>query len=715
MEERPLVYHLSAPKMHGRPRQSLAADPARQKHEEAKIANLESLQAVVLKNHRERSYSQSALQQNARLLEMNPEVYTAWNYRKLAVQHLLESAPDDTERKFILEDELQLVEKALKRNPKSYGAWFHRKWVLRFGLSSLDREFQLLGKLLDADPRNFNAWSYRRFVAVMKQTTEEQELQFTIKKINENFSNYSAWHNRSVLLSKQFNGKLIEKDRQQEILTQEYELVKQAFFTEPEDQSGWFYLLWLLSQSVTPSGPLLTGVWPSNGSLIILNSDVPPKPCFWSFKAPPSRCVCFDHASLLIALCFSEPVLGVDSTTIRMVTSPEVQGFDSGVSWSPISESTEGSRIWTANVVGLCMVLKALAIYTIHVEVGANPGITSKNGAFVGVKQISFSIEVQAISSGICLKAENLDSSITWPDECTEQYASNSKQLMEDLVNGYHGVTNISPDTTAEWQLMTLEAQMDTCRELLDVEKNSKWAKLTLARLLIAHDNLVNSLNTQKQHDDEVKQIFTDLMALDPTHHNYYDEQISLLQIDQISRTLQNLSGHWWESKKFEDKSEGWLRFNHFSLSKIGYFERLMWVQRLDLSHNKLQSLEGLEPLQHLVFLDVSNNLLSNATALGPLRLTKNLQALNIKHNKIGGHTIDTHRYSFPSALSNSIATSDYPIILYSWETVAVFRGMALRQLEIFGNPIANDNMYKNELIQALPSLIWLDGERVSL
>lgn len=35
------------------------------------------------------------------------------------------------------------------------------------------------------------------------------------------------------------------------------------------------------------------------------------------------------------------------------------------------------------------------------------------------------------------------------------------------------------------------------------------------------------------------------------------------------------------------------LRLNKFSLSQIGFVERLLWVQMLDLSQNELRSIEG--------------------------------------------------------------------------------------------------------------------------
>lgn len=707
--------------MHGRPRATQGPDPARQRDEQAKIASLQSLLEEVLHNHRQRNYSKKALQQNSGLLETNPEVYTAWNYRKVAVTHLLESQQDEAARKSVLDEELQVVERALMRNFKSYGAWHHRKWVIQFGLSSLNREYQLLDKLLTSDARNFHGWNYRRFLARVKKATEDQELQYTIKKINENFSNYSAWHNRSALLSKQFIDKVIEKDKWLEVLTEEYDLVKQAFFTEPEDQSGWFYLMWLLGQTVIPSRPLLTGFWPSNGSLVLLNSDAPPKTSFWSYKSPLSKKSYCNNCSLCIALCFSKPVLGVDSTTVSISSSPEVQCLGSGVSWTPLFDSADGSRFWTANLTASSKGFKDAALYTIFIDVGGgSPGISSKDGPFFGENRFSFNVEVQVTSSGAAHEEDNvLDSCVVWPSESAKQSISSCEQIMEDVPNGLQLDSNRSHEIAADWQLKTLEAQIDTCRELLDLEKDSKWTMLILARLLLAHDNLVSSLNIQKPHMDEVRRLYEELIKVDPTHGRYYDEQISLLSFDQITCSLNNLSRYWWEFQSSEDNHEGWLRLNHLSLSKLAHFERLIWVQRLDLSSNKLQSLEGIEMLQLLVSLDVSHNLLCSVTSLWPIRFVPNLGALNIKCNQIGANTIDTNRYFLPSALNNtserdSSGSSGYPNSPHLWEVLELFSGMALRQLEIFGNPIANDDSCRSQIIQALPSLVWLDGMRVS-
>eukprot|EP01034_Spumella_vulgaris_P031215 gene31215-38572_t len=70
--------------------------------------------------------------------------------------------------------------------------------------------------------------------------TNESELEYTKKKIEENFSNYSAFHQRSAFLKQA--GKSIQNELANELST-----VENAVFTEPYDQSAWWYHQFLLN------------------------------------------------------------------------------------------------------------------------------------------------------------------------------------------------------------------------------------------------------------------------------------------------------------------------------------------------------------------------------------------------------------------------------------------------------------------------------------
>jgi geranylgeranyl transferase type-2 subunit alpha len=206
----------------------------------------------------------SGLQVSQRVLELNTENYSAWNLRRdllLRVETARGSAedPDPLTEEWgnFLANELGFLERMIGVNPKSYWSWLHRRWCTeRANVASAvgwQRELKLCDKLLSLDERNFHCWGYRRFAAAQllqvlpaEETTraEKAEFAFTTKKIEDNFSNYSAWHQRSALLA-QTN---TEAHLSQEILDREFELVQNAFYTEPNDSAAWFYHHWLVGQ-----------------------------------------------------------------------------------------------------------------------------------------------------------------------------------------------------------------------------------------------------------------------------------------------------------------------------------------------------------------------------------------------------------------------------------------------------------------------------------
>ncbi|KAL9679155.1 hypothetical protein QQ045_017011 [Rhodiola kirilowii] len=263
--------------MHGRPRKALK--PEAEAASAIKAEMLRNLQSIFLQNHLNKIYTKDALDVSAKLLESNPEVYTGWNYRKLAVEHQISQTESDPEAvKKILDEELSVVESALRTNFKSYGAWHHRKWVLSKGQSSFDHELKLLDKFQKADSRNFHAWNYRSTIL-------------------------------SRLLEKKANG----FDSQEDVLTEEFELVHQAIFTDPDDQSGWFYHLWLLQQTVKPDSPSLVSSWPAHGSDLTVASDLS-----LSSSVSPASVYISKTRNLPLILYFDQPVKGVNSSTVTV-------------------------------------------------------------------------------------------------------------------------------------------------------------------------------------------------------------------------------------------------------------------------------------------------------------------------------------------------------------------------------------------------------------
>lgn len=190
----------------------------------------------------------------------NPDEYTLWSFRREVLSARLASE-DSTCADDIWRDELTLTMSALRNHAKAYPAWQHRVWLLsnktiESYLSSSVRkravaeEEKLTRLMLSNDPRNFHGWAHRMRVHAiqaerqpeMKEEMDKNELDFVEGKINDDFANYSAWHHRSVLLPR-VHGQQTMKSH----IRSELHYVQQAFYTEPEVQSVWFYHRWLLA------------------------------------------------------------------------------------------------------------------------------------------------------------------------------------------------------------------------------------------------------------------------------------------------------------------------------------------------------------------------------------------------------------------------------------------------------------------------------------
>ncbi|KAL4297426.1 hypothetical protein GQ457_12G016700 [Hibiscus cannabinus] len=693
--------------MHGRPRK--APKPEDEAASAAKAQKLRALQTQFFSFHHDQIYTKEAVELSAKLLEINPESYTAWNYRKLAVEHYLsqsECGPDSV--KSVLDDELRVVESALRQNFKSYGAWHHRKWVLSKGHSSINHELRLLDKFQKADSRNFHAWNYRRFVAELMNRSEQDELKYTEDMIYTNFSNYSAWHNRSVLLSalleKKAEGFLLKEN----VLPEEYEFIHQAIFTDPDDQSGWFYNLWLLDQTVTTDSPLLVSTWPTCGSDVLIMGDGCQNGSFSPFTTLLS-----DSGSFPIILYFNQPVEGVNSSTVTIECGFDKNGY---LHWEPLSVSnSQAAQVWVAHLKFPTPELDS----SVEVRVGHSKGIISTRGfQYCHPSTFSFNVHVQPVERDSF--QVSVAESILWREENFKIYRAQLEESIPIASFDQLCIKNGHESTASNWRTEALAKEIECFRELLSL-MDCKIGKLTLARLLMAYDAMSIPFATKLVHSEEVLELYNDLMKLDPTHHRYYKDEHSFVLLQKMTSSKESLLQHCFQYKDSVSSVIGnpiCLRLNNLSLSRIGAFEKLLWVQMLDLSHNELQSIEGLEAMQLLSCLGLGNNKLRSVTALEPLRKLKSLRVLDISYNQIGDHSIDTTRYLCSSPLSHSVGSelnkdetviSDASLVNY-WEAFYMFKDLNLNQLDIVGNTIA-DEKFKSALVKIMPTLKRLDGK----
>ncbi|TRM57599.1 hypothetical protein BD626DRAFT_514411 [Schizophyllum amplum] len=234
---------------------------AKKKREQARMQEYLALNDAILTKKRNHEMTREAFDLTTKMLEINPEFYTVWNYRRNILTNALFPQTDKEGINALLSNDLALTTAALKAHPKVYGIWNHRRWCLanvpdgpgtaKDGDSNgwrqdyWNKELYLAERMLDADSRNFHAWNYRRYalenMPVSRPTMNEMD--YTMQKIKSNFSNFSAWHHRSKVLPSLWESGQLQPSSSRET---EFDLVRNAMYTDPNDQSVWMYHRWLV-------------------------------------------------------------------------------------------------------------------------------------------------------------------------------------------------------------------------------------------------------------------------------------------------------------------------------------------------------------------------------------------------------------------------------------------------------------------------------------
>uniref|UniRef100_A0A8C1JE84 Geranylgeranyl transferase type-2 subunit alpha n=1 Tax=Cyprinus carpio TaxID=7962 RepID=A0A8C1JE84_CYPCA len=494
--------------MHGRVKIKSTAqqEEEKRKEKEKKLKAFVSARDAVLKKRSAGEHDEEALQLTRQLLSSNPDFATLWNYRREVLLHL-ETLREKDEVQKLYESELHFIEACLKVNPKSYGCWHHRTWVnTRLPQPDWTRELGLCDRCLSLDERNFHCWDYRRVVVKASGVSVEQELQFTDRLIGSNFSNYSSWHYRSTLLPQ-----LHPQPAPDSAPNTKYELSHNAFFTDPNDQSAWFYYRWLLGRAE---------------------------------REEMISCVYVSREGERVSVAFSKP---------------------------------------------LCKVYNMYSLF-IH---------TLMHKIFNCLCQLC---DLPPGSISDMSNEHNL--TIHWTEKHTHRDCN-----LDDL----HvcvcicGRSELSVEKSS-----VLQAELQSCNQLLELEPQNKWCLLTIILLMRALDPL--------GHEKETLAHFQTLKEVDPMRSTYYSDLCSKFLIENTILKME-----YAEVRVFS--------LSNKNLTTLCHLDQLLFVTHINLSSNQLLRLPPhFAMLQCLEVLEADDNAIENLEGLYHL---PKLEEVSLRNNRI--------------------------------------------------------------------------------
>ena len=139
--------------------------------------------------------------------------------------------------------------------------WNYRRWVIAH-LAAQTAAAQGAANVAPF-PASLSDRTLAEGVKQAQLALARKELDYTMRHIEANFSNFSAWHYRSKLLPRVWDAEQLNtssrtaerakgaSERHAATLTRaEFELLQQAMYTDPSDQSIWIYHRWLLAQGM---------------------------------------------------------------------------------------------------------------------------------------------------------------------------------------------------------------------------------------------------------------------------------------------------------------------------------------------------------------------------------------------------------------------------------------------------------------------------------
>ncbi|CAG8587141.1 16044_t:CDS:10 [Acaulospora morrowiae] len=591
--------------MHGvkRVKPSAEVERLRKEKEAVKIKEYNRLIASCFAKKTNSEYDVEAFNITTKILSQNPDFYTIWNFRRTILLNTMLKDCSAEEKQQELSSELLFLQEVFRLNPKSYWIFNHRRWCLEtMPTPDWQGELTLVGRILDMDSRNFHAWDYRRYVISKLSSTEagdteirKNEFDFTTTKINQNFSNYSAWHQRSKLLPRLIKEKHLNDQERKKMIDREFELVKSAFYTDPDDQSAWLYHWWLIGREIRHLS-ILGAYYNPKKAQIILSFD--------------------DEIGMLTP--FRVLYKYENSTNV-------IKGDWRSVDGEISNEDRMYGFVWVFTFSGEEMVNFSELVVTVKPEwiVTSHPE-----------KKLARTIS-RCCNNGKFKKDKDILVLMT-PKDLNEGVADSMTDMLSDLMIE-------SPDLllidTPE-RLAVLRREISAIRELLDLEPDSKWCLQTLVNLLceLKHISGINSEEIA-EIEKEVVILCDRLIHIDKIRTKRFEDLRSKAIFESSTRILiesSNIPSEVIYKHKESLISES-TQISSFSLADqkitiIPLPSIFLHIRKLDLSLNKLKSIKFLANLINLQEANLSKNCITNIQGVHGLEF---LRHLDVRSNLI--------------------------------------------------------------------------------
>ena len=284
----------------------------------------------------------------------------------------------------------------------------------------------------------------------------------------------------SILLSNLLIQQSKGFESKQEIFSEEFGLVTNALFTDPSDQSGWFYHLWLLAQTSSPENPQLIASWPCNDAKLSLFPIRKSDDLNMVSSSSSICCYSLKDRTVPIVLYFDEPVKGLNPSNVKL-NSDLVIGKD--IQWRPLSVTDSGhSNCWVTYLEITNKECSSSQQFSVDVSIPCSDAIVSRSGPRSNCPvDCTFTIELSNNDD----KSQSTDlfhEPISW--SCSESFQSDGipSCVAFDQLN----IMNPVVQENSKWHLEGLSDQIDLFRELPD--ENRLGSTLLLQQLLSQFD-----------------------------------------------------------------------------------------------------------------------------------------------------------------------------------------------------------------------------------